>query len=134
VYKIKSTFIETPCRKLARRSDDFTTDKPGELISLDGMEGAFVRYDITCWQDAAAGFDKEAIRKSFMDAGAIDADIRIIRKPRQTVRSETVLKSETLRDKLIAMATLKEETVPESILLKADALENTPVNELVGRI
>ncbi len=131
MYKIKSTFFETPCRKLLRIQEDFTTE-PDALRELDvvlytygreEIEGRYVRCDFTVWQDEAVILDKEKLKAFYLSAGAIDADIRIIRVPRQTVRSETVLKSETLRDKLIAMAALTDETVPESILQKADALE-----------
>jgi hypothetical protein len=123
-----------------RSKTDFTE---GDIRELDvvlyeypheELTGAYIRLDLTVWQDDVAKIDKEKIRQFYTDAGALEVDIRIIRKPRQTVRSETVLKSETLRSKLIAMAALKSETVPESVLLKSDNLENTPASELVGRV
>jgi len=132
----ESRFIETPTRKLARVRCDFTDDaKPvGGLRPEEDLTGAFVRLDYTVWQDEAGTVDKEAIRKSYMDAGALDVDIRIIRKPRETVRSEAVLKVESLRDKLTAMAALKNETVPESILQKADELESRTPDELINAL
>jgi hypothetical protein len=134
----KSEFVKTPCRKLVRFDHDLTDDFNGydfaERLAIEAygqVFGAFVRTDLTVWQDEAAKIDKETIKQIYISAGAIDADIRLIRKPRQTVRSESVLKSETLRDKIVAMAALNDETVPESILQKADKLENEPAIELV---
>ena len=135
----KSEFVWTPCRKLLRIQEDFT-EHPDAIKELDvvlytysreEIEGRYVRADFTVWQDEAAMLDKERLKEFYLSAGAIDADIRIIRVPRQTVRSESVLKSETLRDKIIAMSALNNEPVSESILQKADALENTPATELV---
>ncbi len=129
---VESRFIETPIRKLMRKSEDFT-DKPFNGVTvLWPTDGAFVRHDITVFQDDAAKIDKEAIRQAYINAGAADADIRIIRVPRQTVRSEAVLKVNTLRDKIKAMAELREETVSESVLQKADLLEYGEEKERVA--
>jgi DNA repair exonuclease SbcCD nuclease subunit len=139
---VESLFIKTPVKKLARMEFDLT-DEFSEYLSLNDrlvkedyeskVNGAFVRIDITVWQDKAGEVDKEAIREFCLDAGAIDADIRIHRIPRQTVRSESVLKVQSLREKLVAMAAIKEETVPETILIKADGLENGPADDVIGR-
>lgn len=124
-------FIETPTKKLARFKFDQTE---GEAINLpsDEVAGSVVRIDVTAWQDEAGTIDKESITENLKRWGALDVDIRIIRKPRETVRSETVLKVETLREKLVAMAELKGETVPESVLQKADDLESRPSDELIN--
>ena len=137
-YKTTSQFIETPCRKLEKFETDYTDginkiDDLDFVLWLKPTEGAYVRHDITVWQDEAVKINKEKIRKCYISNGAIDADIRIIRVPRQTVRSESVLKVESLRDKLVAMAAIKEETVPESILIKADGLEAGPAEEIIKR-
>jgi len=136
IYEIRGQdllyyFNETPTRKLARFKFDQTE---GEAINLpsDDVAGSVVRIDVTAWQDEAGTIDKEGITENLKRWGALDVDIRIIRKPRETVRSEAVLKVETLREKLIAMAELKGETVPESILQKADDLESRPADELIN--
>lgn len=138
----KSEFIKTPCRKLVRFNFDLT-DEFADYLSLNDrllrehydeqVNEAYVRVDITTWQDKACEIDKAAITEYLLYAGAKEADIRIIRIPRQTVRSESVLKVETLREKLIAMAALNNETVPESILSKADELEAGIAEEAIGR-
>jgi DNA repair exonuclease SbcCD nuclease subunit len=135
---LKSEFIETPCKKLEKFETNYTDglnniDDVAFIKWLKPSEGAHVRHDITVWQDQAGKVDKETIRQNYIERGAIDADIRIIRVPRQTVRSESVLKVESLRDKLVAMAAIKEETVPESILIKAGALEVGPAEEVIKR-
>jgi len=132
----KSIFIKTPCRKLIRKTNDFTTSDMDLNFAIysepaDELKDAYVRHDITVWQDESGLINKEEIRNHYLAIGAIDADIRIHRIPRQTVRSETVLKVETLREKLVAMAALKEETVQESILIKADELEVGPTADVI---
>lgn len=139
---VESRFIETPTRKLIRFNFDLT-DEFADYLSLndrllkenyeEAVKGAFVRMDVTVWQDKASEIDKEATKEYCVSAGALDVDIRIIRVPRQTVRSESVLKVESLRDKLVAMAAIKEETVPESILTKADDLEVGPSEDVIRR-
>ena len=130
---VKSEFVKTPCRKLVRSIQDLTEcDDDDSYVHIVDCKDAYVRLDLKAWQDKASCINKELLIKQFMDEGALDVDIRIIRVPRQTVRSEAVLKVETLRDKLIAMAELKDETVPESILSKADELEAGQVDEVVG--
>ena len=131
---VKSEFIKTPCRKLIRIATDYTIEPPeGDVIPVTDIQDAFVRADITVWQDEAGKINKEEFAKFYLDCGAKEADIRIIRIPRQTVRSESVLKVETLRDKLVAMAALNNETVPERILAKADELESTPAEDIIVR-
>lgn len=137
---VKSEFFKTPCRKLARTTIDLTTESIEYLdnfivhhASTADIKEAFIRVDITVFQDEASKINKEDITRQYLSYGAKEVDIRIIRIPRQTVRSETVLKVETLREKLIAMAALNNETVPESILSKADILEAGQIDEVVGR-
>jgi exonuclease SbcD len=124
---IESRFIETPTKKLVRFAFDQTSTDPGINMSFDEsleyISGAYVRIDITTWQDEASKINKEELSESLKRYGALDVDIRIIRVPRQTVRSESVLKVNTLRDKIKAMAELRGETVSESVLHKADLLE-----------
>lgn len=120
---VESRFIETPTKRLERLTSDYTTS-PFIGVAIQAFTtGSYIRHDMTCWQDEASKINKEELRKAYIDAGAIDADIRIIRVPRQTVRSESVLKVNTLRDKIKAMAELRGGTVSESVLQKADLLE-----------
>ena len=88
------------------------------------------------FQDEAGKIDKETITKGLLASGALDVDIRIIRIPRVTIRSETVLKVERLRDKVIAMNALEEGRLelPESILSKADALEDKQPDDLLEEV
>lgn len=133
-HNVTTRFIETPTRKMARASFDFTDDaKPVDWQIPGGdMSETIVRLDYTVWQDEAGAIDKEAVRKCYMDAGALDVDIRIIRKPRENVRSEAVLKVDRLRDKLAAMAELKNEPISENLLRKADSLESMTADELIS--
>lgn len=150
MYKITSRFIETPTKKLIRVAENHAREEEKDEYGLssksiddlgyalysfsnEDLNGAYVRADITVWQDDAAKIDKEQIKQFYISGGALDADIRLIRVPRQTVRSESVLKVNTLRDKIKAMAELRGETVPETILSKADGLEVGPAEEVIRR-
>jgi hypothetical protein len=89
---------------------------------------------VTVWQDEAAKIDKDDLEQFFKLQGALDVDIRINRIPRVTVRSEAVLTAETFRDKLIAMAALRDEQVPASILKKADELEGMEAEKIIAGV
>jgi exonuclease SbcD len=136
-----SRFIETPAKKLLRLQEDFTADVGHmELDAVlysygrEELSGAYIRCDFTVWQDQAEEIDKEKIKEFFLSAGTLDVDIRIIRVPRQNVRSEAVLKADRLRDKIQKMAELKGEQVEWSVLMKAELLEDTMPDELIAAV
>ncbi len=137
-----SRFLGTPCKKMVRVQEDFTNGHGGieDLAFLptpafqSEWAGAIVRCDFKVYQDEAAKIDKENIREYFLGSGAWDVDIRIIRIPRATVRSEKVLKLDTLRDKIREMAAIKEDQVCETILKKADMLEDIQADALLAEI
>lgn len=145
---VKSRFIETPCKKTIRLSDDFSALEndhrggmtitecliAGEAVTIPDVAGTYVRHEIKVWQDEMALVDKGKIRDFYLGAGAIEADIRIIQIPRDKVRSEKVLAAARLRDKLVAMAEAKGETLPDSILVKADMLENMQPEDVLNTI
>ena len=133
MYTINSRFISTPFRRTVRYKFDLTA---GEKITIPfvGIAGATVRIDVTCWQDEAEQVSKEAITENLKRWGAESVDIRITRLPRENIRADAVLKADTLRDKLIAAAALRDEKVSESILEKSDALEHMDAEELVKTI
>lgn len=128
-----SRFEKTPSRRLCRievNACDCFKAWPTDADSIRGS-GCNVRLEITCWQDEAANINSHAMAWSLQRAGAVDVDVRLIRVPRQTVRADIVLQARTLREKLVAMAELRGEAVPESILSKADALEAYSPDEMI---
>jgi DNA repair exonuclease SbcCD nuclease subunit len=129
-----SVFYKTPCKKMVRVKRDFTSEDDRQWQIADCVKDAIVRVDLTMWQDEAETIDKETVRQFYMASGALDVDIRINRIPRVTVRSEAVLKAETLREKLIAMAALRDEEVPENVLVKADQLEEMEAEKIIGMV
>jgi DNA repair exonuclease SbcCD nuclease subunit len=130
---VESRYIQTPSRKLFVDRNDLC-NFPIAPPNTAGCAGAEVRCEITCWQDEAGAVSRDLYQKAYMDAGAKSVEIVLIRVPRQTVRNDLVLKASTLRDKLVAMAALRGETVPESVLLKADALEARTAEQIVESI
>jgi hypothetical protein len=136
MYKTTSRFISTPFKRIILYSFDYTGDQSNGDILTGEVVGASVRLEYKVFQDEAGKIDKETITKGLLASGALDVDIRIIRIPRVTIRSETVLKVERLRDKVIAMNALEEGRLelPESILSKADALEDKQPDDLLEEV
>jgi len=99
-----------------------------------GVRGAYVRFEITSWQDKTAAIDKAKIENFFRQGGALSVDIRITALPRENIRAESVLEAETLRAEIQAMAELRGEDLDPDVLLKAEVLENTPAEELLKEV
>lgn len=141
---IDSRFIKTPSRKLVRLSEDLTggsdlADLAGiplmEMLLSAGPEnvqGDSVRVDLKVFQDEAAKINKKELEKAIIDSGAGSVDIRIIQIPRENIRSQNLLKMDTLAEKLIEMARLNGETVPETILQKAAMLETEKPDKIIA--
>lgn len=136
----ESKFIQVPTRKLVKLEDDFTKrsidEKDTVLYGLERTEidGAHIRVEFKVWQDEANQIEKDKVVRFYESAGAADVDVRIIRVPRENVRSKNILKLQTLREKLIEQAALRDETVPESILEKADLLESMQPETILNMV
>ncbi|MFH2074226.1 MAG: metallophosphoesterase [Pseudomonadota bacterium] len=128
-----SEFVETPTKKLLRAPADLTLE---DVLSTDSalymhmcsfsdqeIKDASVRVELKVWQDEAAKISKEGVEALLKDQGAAEVDIRIIRVPRETVRSANIMKLHSLRDKIQELASTRGEEVAPEILEKADQLE-----------
>jgi DNA repair exonuclease SbcCD nuclease subunit len=145
---VDSRFIKTPSRKLIKLSEDLTGDHgPADILGLPltelfrteecapvDVKDAVVRAEFKVFQDEAPMINIDAIKASLMSSGAEEVDIRIVRIPRENIRSQKILKLTTLREKLVEMAALKNEVVPERILAKADMLESENADNIITRI
>jgi len=132
---VSSEFIKTPAIYLHDSKFDLTKYKDRWDIDVMGVIESMcediardhytwgAKITITAWQDEAKNINQVKIEKLFLEWGAERVKVSIIRKPRETVRSEKVLEADTLPDKLIAMAEMRGETVPDSILEKARMVE-----------
>ena len=128
-----SRFIETPHKKLARFSDDFTVDPMG-TTDLSDYQGKHVVYTIKAWQDEAGQLNKDEIGAEFVRQGALSAEVRVTPVPRVTVRAAEVLKADALRDKIQRRADLVGDVVALETLSAADILEVTPPDQLVRMV
>lgn len=133
----RSKYIITPFTHLYKLTydligpnADFTL--PFTPENLDQIKGAVVRIEIRAYEDEVSKIDHEDLERNL--AGAKSFEIKMIRVPRENVRSEKLLKLTTLREKLIEMAKLRGEEVPENILLKADNLESMEADEIVAMV
>lgn len=132
----ESHFVETPTRKLMKLDYDFTRDGVVPVVGCptEGMDGVHLRVNIRVWQDEADRHSVEEITKLYMDGGCEQVYVKIIRVPRETVRSEKILKLTSLREKIQERAALAGEDVAESILRKCDVLETTDSDDVVGGV
>jgi hypothetical protein len=129
--KLSSVFHKTPSQKRLILSPDMTNGCKSIKDFLLGqnaadLAGAHVRLDIRVFQDEIGNLDEDLIRSIIPDV-----DIHIQRVPRETVRSVKILQVDHLRDKLVAMAELRKEEIPATILAKADSLETMQADEIV---
>lgn len=144
---VSSLFIKTPSRKLVKLSEDLTgagalADETGiplmeMLLAGDApveVKDAVVRVEFKVFQDEAAKINIDEIKASLLSSGAKEAEIRIIRIPRENVRSQKILRLTSLRDKLVEMANLNNKTISETILAKADLLETETSETIINKI
>lgn len=137
-----SRFIKTPSRKLVKLSKDFTgmwanggIDSIDTIITTESeVKNAHIKLEIKVHQDEAQKIDKEEIKKALIDMGAKSVGIHLLRMPRENVRSKSILKLTTLREKVIEWANLRGETVPDSILEKADLLESEAADKIIQEV
>jgi len=136
-------FIHTPTRQKITVREDFTKSDIREVdavlhsFGLEDLVDAYIKVEFKVWQDEANRINRAELERSFLDAGAVKADINLIRIPRETVRAARVLQLTKLRDKVQEMAVLRLEEVSDEILAKADLLETASQDELVqvvGRV
>ncbi|MEI6261291.1 MAG: hypothetical protein WCR46_15485 [Deltaproteobacteria bacterium] len=116
---------------LIKQQDNYSSKKgrKGNFYSLT-LSKICLDFGVNLNQDEAGKLDREAIAAIF--DGAADVDVRIIRVPRENVRSSHILKLVTLRDKILEMARLKSELVPDSVLAKADFLETMTPEQVMS--
>jgi len=137
--QLTSEFITTPTTKRIRFDADLTdTTKEVPMTSYQGgdYKDALIRLDFKVFTDEVSIIDQDAIRKFFEGEGAKQVDINIARIPRINARSSRLLEIDALREKVQEHAKIKDEAVSESILAKADRLDNehpdTIINSLKG--
>lgn len=138
----ESVFHVTPTKKTLRAPADMTGVESIDStlymhlcsFSTDEIKDASVRVEIKIYQDQAAELDKEKIQEFFTDQGATEVDLRIIRVPRETVRSAEVTRATGLPEKVSILAKTRGEEVPEGVLSKAHDLEAMPAEKILERV
>lgn len=137
-WSIESRFVKTPSRKLVKIADDLTVDSDIDRVNthfqplLPGeLTDAYLRLEYKVYQDEVKKIDAQKIKDHYLSEGASAVEIKLLVMPRENVRSQKILQLTTLREKLVEMAALNNEEVPESILFKADLLESGDPNKVV---
>jgi exonuclease SbcD len=138
----ESTFHLTPTRKLIKIAADMTAEGGFEGFNdtlssypIKELQGAFVRVELKVFQDEVEKIDQKYITDFLCSmSGVIETEIKLIRVPRENVRSTRILELTSLPDKLIEQANVKGETLPQSIIDKAIDLESKDPNEIIKTV
>lgn len=138
---LTSCSIKTPCKKRIKLADDLTTgiaikevNTHFPMLVPGEVSDACIKIVFDVYQDEVEKVNKAAIKDFYMQEGAekVEIDINVI--PREAVRSRKILELKTLSDKLVEMAALTRETVPDSILAKATRLETESHETILATI
>ena len=131
---VRNLFVKNPAIYMHSAKLDMTSGKndlPIDMIVEYMSEGIsedhprwMAKIEVKVWQDEADSIRRDDLSGVMENRGAESSEVSIIRVPRETVRSARVIETDSLRDKLTAMGELRGESVPDSILEKADALES----------
>jgi len=134
---LQSEFIATPARPRVVVDLDFTAE--GKALNDESQieaalatetipPNAKLHIRLRAWADATVTVSQETIERILKDIGVHPYSLKFepIRVPRQNLRAQSILAATNLRSKVYEMARTKGETVPESILDKADLLEGEP--------
>ena len=126
-----SIFIKTPADRLLRIREDFTID-PEDINDLDQilytygpeeLKGAILKVELTFWQDEGLEHTRESIEKFFEPCGCQSVTVQIIRKPRENIRSQEILKAESLSEKVQLLADQNKEEITPGVQAKCEMLE-----------
>lgn len=132
----ESKYHTTPFTRLLKLTYDLTDSQAFNILftqeKLDQIKDSVVKVEVTAFEDEISRIDKEDLIKNLSEAKSYE--IKIIRTPRENVRSANLLKMTTLREKIMELARLRGEEVPESILLKADLLETVEGDKIVAGV
>lgn len=136
---IESSFILTPSKKKMRISEDLTkdgygiNDLVGTVVTKD-LKDTYIKIEAKVFQDEVKSIDKEKIKDFFLAAGSKEVTVDLIIIPRENVRSQILLQLETLSEKLVEQAKLREGIVPDSILAKAALIESGIPENIIKQV
>jgi exonuclease SbcD len=128
-----SRYIKTPAKKMLSVKIDMTDSTKTSSAPVN-VKDAEIKVSIKVYQDEVSTVMEESIKHKFMSAGAASVEVNIIRVPRETVRSENLMKIDSLYGKLQEMARLRNETVPEGIEPLVTLIEESPEEEVISMI
>jgi len=124
-----SEFRQLPARNLFIIRKNFLERPVDNKELTDGILGTqlpntCIKIELTVWADEAVKVDQDLIKDHFYECGCDKVYLVIIRKPRETVRSERITEAITLPEKIKAMAELRQEEISPDVFEKAVMLES----------
>ena len=132
-------FTKTPSDRLLRIREDYTTpnsdtaDIDMSLYSYDpeDLKGAILKVELTFWQDEGLEHTRESLEKFFEPCGCQSINVQIIRKPRENIRSQEILKAESLSEKVQLLADQNKEEITPGVQSKCEMLETMNQDECI---
>jgi len=140
----ESKFIHTPAPLLVKVNSELLSAKNNETANIALMQSLkkilanpnmIIRHEVIVYQDMAHTIDEEMIRQTVQkNLGPRKYELIIKRLPRPNVKSARILEVERLRDKLAIRAEILNEPIAESVLEKADDLEDMEEDQLCEKV
>jgi len=132
------TFINTPTDRLLRIRWDFTAE--GRTADIEDVlnqyrgpdiTGSILKVELTFWQDEYMEWTRDNVESWFAPLLPESIDVQIIRKPRENIRSQEILKAESLSEKVQLLADQNKEEMTPGIQTKCEMLETMNQEECI---
>ena len=132
------TFINTPADRLLRIRWDFTAE--GRTADIEDVlnqyrgpdiTGSILKVELTFWQDEYMEWTRDNVESWFAPLLPESIDVQIIRKPRENIRSQEILKAESLSEKVQLLADQNKEEMTPGIQTKCEMLETMNQEECI---
>ena len=137
-------FIQTPTREMIQiyydliKNNDALDETFIQRVCFDMLEkggdrcpGYWAKVKITVWIDDIRKINQSALKQAIKEAGADNVILEINRVRRENSREETILRAESLVDKVKALAEHRSQPVPDGALLMVEMVETLNAADLV---
>jgi len=131
-------FYKTPADRLLRIRWDFTAE--GRTADIEDVlnqykgpdiKDSILKVEFTFWQDEYLEWNKGNIEAWFAEIPLQSINVQIIRKPRENIRSQEILKAESLSEKVQLLADQNKEEITPGVQAKCEMLETMNQDECI---
>jgi len=114
-------------------NDNFIQKVVSDILNNGGSAkpGYWAKVKITLWMDEVRKINQSGLKQAIKEAGADNVILEINRVRRENSREETILRAESLVDKVKALANHRSQPVPDGALLMVEMVEALSPADLV---